>query len=262
MRTGRRGCRLFVAVVGTVYACAGAPALAAAVDGGGSFDDAPLLRAGTFNDTILPQETLFYAVALDEGQRLRVDAEVDLSVGSKGERGDADALGGFGFTFYSPLRERLAAKYVGDPFRAGSDLQRDGDTRRLARVVSAAEADRRKIAGTGAWMGPGVYTFTAAISAVYQDPGAVVEFPLRLRIAIDGPAAAAGATSPGPLGPAAATASTAPDRGARRTRRQRPVDGLARVSNLVVLAAAIAALLAGAMLAGVASRTQRPGPGV
>jgi len=253
MSAGRRRCRRFVVVVGTVYACACAPALAAAVDGGGSFDDAPLLRAGTFSDTILPQETLFYAVALGERQRLQVDAEVDLSVGSKGERGDADALGGFGLMFYSPLRERLAAKYVGDRFRGGSDLQRDGDTRRVARVVSAGVADRRKTAGTGVWMGPGVYTFTAAISDVYQDPGAVVEFPLRLRITIDGPAVPVRSIGPGPLGAAAATASATRGRDAARGSAARD-DGPARVSDLVLLGAALAALLAGAMLAGITTR--------
>ena len=260
MRAGAGRRLLLLVALGAAWASGAAPALAAPVDGGGSFDDAAA-APGTFSDTILPQETLFYAVALDDGQRVQVDAEVDLSVGSKGIRGNAHALGGFGLIFYSPLRERLSAQYVGDPFRGGIDLQRDGDTRRLPRVVSAAVADRRKTAGTGAWTGPGIYTFTAAISAIYQDPGAVVEFPLRLRIAIDGPAAAAGAPTPGPLGAAAASASSAPTRGDERT-RPRPVDGVARVSNLVVLAAAIAALLAGAMLAGIARRLQQPGPDI
>lgn len=259
MRPGLRRRSRFVVLVGTVYACASAPALAAPVDGGGSFDDAPLLRAGTFSDTILPQETLFYSVALGEGQRLQVDADVDLSVGSKGERGEADALGGFGLTFYSPLRERLGAKYVGERFRGGPDLQRDGDTRRVARVVSAAVADRRKTAGTGAWMGPGVYTFTAAISEIFQDAGAVVEFPLRLRITIDGPAVPLRSIGRGPLGAAAATASATPGRDAAGTSAA-TADGPARVSDLVVLGAAVAALLAGALLAGTATRLTRAAP--
>ena len=74
---------LLVALLGAAANLGAEAAVAAPVVGGSSFDDAPLLRAGTYNDTIVPQETLFYAVALGTGQRLRVDAEVDLSGGSR-----------------------------------------------------------------------------------------------------------------------------------------------------------------------------------
>ena len=256
--------RITIAVaVGVTGLSSGPPALAVSIEGGGSFDDAPLVHAGTYHDTILPQETLFYAVALGEGQRLLVDADVDLSPGSKGERGNADALGGFGLTFYTPLRERLPAAYVGDPFRGGSDLQRDGDTRRGPRAVGAAAADRRKAAGTGEWIGPGLYTFTAAISAVYQDTGAVVEFPLRLRVTIEGRPVPPARIGPGPLGEPAAPASAAQAGGADRASSP-PVDAPARVSIGVLLAAAAATFLAGALLAGIASvmtgRAARAGP--
>jgi hypothetical protein len=247
------------ATIVVLLACvaAPAPALAAPVDGGGSFDDAPLLRAGTYIDTILPQETLFYAVALGEGQRLRVDAEVDLSGGSKGERGDADALGGFGLTFYTPLRERLPADYVGPAFRGGSELQSDGDTRRGPRVVGPAVAERRKIAGSGGWIGPGRYTFTAAISAMYADPGAVVEFPLRLQITIQGPAVSVASIGPGPLGRAAAPASAPAGRRSPRARSSSPDDS-AGVPDGIVLVAGVGAFLAGALLAGLAGRRSGP----
>ncbi len=247
---------LFLAALG----CAPSPARAAAVDGGGSFDDAPLLRVGTHTDTILPLETLFYAVAVGEGQRLRLDAAVDLSGGSKNDRGDADALGGFRLTLYSPLRERLDADYVGPPMRGGPDFQSDSDARRGPRVLSAEAADRRKTAGLGPWVGPGIYTFTAAISALFQDPGAIVEFPLRLRITVEGPPVPAGSIGPGPLGAPAAgpAARPTPARGAGPA-APATADGPTRIADAILLAAAAGALLVGALLAGLAGAvTGRP----
>jgi len=250
-----RLCRgaLLVGTLAATWAFGTTPALAAPVDGGGSFDDAPLLRAGSYSDTILPQETLFYAVALGEGQRLRVNADVDLSGGSQGERGDADALGGFGLTLYGPLRERLPAAYVGAPFRGGRELQSDGDTRRGPRVTGAAAADRRKTAGTGEWTGPGIYTFTATISAIHGDTGAVVEFPLRLQITIEGRAVPAARIGHGPLGDPAAAAAVPTGGAARRARPGSP-DAQSRVPDAVVLLAGLGALLAGALLAAGAHR--------
>lgn len=248
----RRG---LIAALAGFCALGSPPAGASVVEGGGSFDDAPLLGEGTYDDTILPQETLFYRVALGEGQRLLVDAGVDLSPGSKGERGDADALGGFGLMFYTPLRERLGTDYVGPPLRGGPDLQSDGDTRRLPRVISAARADRGKIAGTADWTGPGIYTFTAAISAIYGDPGAVVEFPLRLRIAIEGPSPPPGDVGPGPLGePGGAASAASPRQTAAGRSHSSRASGGSGVSDLLLVAAGLAALLAGAVLGGIAGR--------
>ena len=87
----------------------------------------------------------------------------------------------------------------------------------------------------------------------------MVEFPLRLRITIDGPPVPVRSIGPGPLGAAAATATATPDRDDAGTSAS-TVDGPARVSDLVVLCAALAALLAGAMLAGAATRLTRAEP--
>jgi Ca-activated chloride channel family protein len=249
-----------------VAAAQPSPAGATSVDGGGSFDDAPLLRPGTYTDTILPLETLFYAVAVGAGQRLRVSAEVDLRGGSKNDRGDADALGGFGLTLYSPLRERLGGDYVGPLVSGGPDHQSDSDARRGPRVLSANAADRRKIAGSGQWIGPGIYSFTAAVSAIYQDPGAVVEFPLRLQVAVEGPTVPARSVGPGPLGEAAQPAGPRPAAPARSADRAvlASTDRPTRISALALLVAAGGALLAGALLArlagAIARRPHGPSP--
>ena len=63
-----------------------------------------------------------------------------------------------------------------------------------------------------AWRGPGIYTFTAAISDRDGDVGAFVEFPLTLKVTIDGPAPAE-PVGPGPLGVASAAATADTDTG-------------------------------------------------
>ena len=250
---------LLAALLGAAASVGVEAAVAAPVVGGSSFDDAPLLHAGTYHDTIVPQETLFYAVALGTGQRLRVDAEVDLSGGSKTESGHAKAAGGFHLSFRTPLRERLSADYGGDVFRTVGDFARDGDSRIAPRVLSTAAADRRNIRDADAWRGPGVYTFTAAISDLDGDLGAFVEFPLKLRITIHGPVPATPVGS-GPLGavPAAGTADPGVDRsvGSRRTLSAARPDPRAAVSDLGLVIAAAVALLAGVGLGIVALRVR------
>ena len=231
---------------------------AAPVIGGDTFDDAPLLRPGTYNDTILPQETLFYAVALGTGQRLRVDAEVDLSGGSKTEHGHAKAGNGFNLSFQTPLRERLGTDYVGDN---EYDPQRDGDARLTPRVITRAVADRGNIMDAEPWIGPGIYTFTAAISDRDGDVGAFVEFPLRLKITIDGPSPT-GPVGPGPLGvaPAATTADADVGRvvGNRRTQTAARDEPGTRISDAVVVMAGTIALLVGMGLGVAGLRALRP----
>jgi hypothetical protein len=252
---------LLVALLGTATNVRAAAAVAVPVVAGSSFDDAPLLHAGTYNDTIVPQETLFYAVALGVGQRLRVDAEVDLSGGSKTEHGVAKAGGGFHLSFQTPLRDRLWADYGGDVFGTVSDFVRDGDSRIAPRVLSRTAADRRKIMDAEAWRGPGIYTFTAAISDVDGDVGASVEFPLKLRVTIDGPPPA-GPVGPGPLGAVPAATTAGPDvarveRSRRRTPATDRAEPGAAISDLSVVIAAIVALLAGVGL-GVGVSRVRP----
>jgi len=246
---------LLVALLGAVATVGVEAAAAAPVIGGSSFDDAPLLHAGTYNDTIVPQETLFYAVALGTGQRLRVDAEVDLSGGSKTELGHAKASGGFHLLFQTPLRERLPADYGGDVLGTVGDFVRDGDSRIAPRVLSTAAADRRNIMDAEAWRGPGIYTFTAAISDLDGDVGAFVEFPLRLKVTIDGPSPA-DPVRPGPLGavPAAADADVGRVVGDRRTVAANRDEPGAGISDFGLVIAALVALMAGAGLGIVALR--------
>ncbi len=245
----RRVCTVAAALIAS--AGAAAPAVASPVAGGGSFDDAPRLGAGRHQDTILPYETLFYAVELREGQRLTVRAVVDLRPGSKSERGDPDAFGGFGLTLYSPLLERLGndsdPEYESDP-----TLLSDGDAARTPRALSAPRADERKIAGPDDWTGPGTYYVTATMSGFWGDLGAAVEFPLRLDLTIDGPAVPSGSAELGPLDVLQSAPATAGShRSAARAGEHAAPAGSSR------LTAGGAGLLGGALVGGLAGYVAR-----
>jgi hypothetical protein len=183
-----------------------------AVTGGGGFADAQLLHPGIFADTLLPRETLFYAVRLREGQRMRVRATVDLRPGSQTAAG-AKAFGGFALRVYGPLRQALTLEH--QLTSAITDLETDHDAWQTSRVVSFAQALRESAEGEP-WRGPGLYHVTAAVSAIFDDAGAIVEYPLRLQVDVDDRGVApAGATGAGPLdapadagGPIAAGSAT------------------------------------------------------
>ena len=234
------------AASGGVQTAAAAPGTAAKpVSGGGGFGDAPLLAAGIHTDTLLPRETLFYAVALRAGQRLRVHATIDISVGSRGVQDIPDALGGFPvLALFTPLRQRLPNDHGPDD----ADLESETQSAEAVspRVLSAAAAGRAA-ARNEDWTGPGVYHVVVVLSEVTRDLGATVEFPLRLAIEIDG--------SSGPSGPATATASASqgplgdPRAGPTADRRagaRSDGGGTASFDTGLVVGGAAAALLLGA----------------
>ena len=213
------------------------------VSGGGGFADAPLLDAGIHTDTLLPRETLFYAVALRAGQRLRVHAKVDVSVGSRGVQDIPDASSGFlQVALFTPLRQRLPSHYAEDD-EIMLELESRSAEAESPRVLSAAAAGRAAARDEN-WTGPGVYHLAVVLSEITRDLGATVELPLRLAIDIDGPsgpAAATARTSQGPLGDPRA-GPTPDDRTEARS------DGVAAASldTGLVVGGAAAALLLGA----------------
>lgn len=243
--------QLSVAALAATIALASAPVAfgqkAAVVQGGGSFDAAPVLSAGSYTDTILPLETLFYSVALAEGQRLRVDTVVDFSVGTKDSRGVPFAFGGFDLRAFTPLRQGIDAS-AGGELDPDPEMQIDHDRLRVPRVRRAALADRLHAEGPDAWRGPGIYTFTAAISETYGGLGATVEFPLRLTLTIDGPSTPAGGVGPGPFGQSGAAGADAKRRVATAAAPSGGA-GPGRPSAAVLAAGGVGGLVAGALLA-------------
>ena len=234
------------ATVGALLAIAAvtpAAAVAREVTGGGTFAEAPLLGPGTYTDTLLPRETLFYAVRLSAGERLTVRGGVDVSVGNR-SHGISVAAGGFSLDIYTPLHQRLPRDGRLDAYDGDAETDRSGLVG--PRVLSARAADAREIEGSADWTGPGVYHVAAVITST---DAAVVEFPLTFEIQIDGTAAAA--SGPGPLGD--------PHTGPRRTpahpaAQAAPSGG---VALRTVVGAGLAALAVGALLGTVASAVRR-----
>lgn len=99
----QRGLTPFVtlACVALLLALAAPARAATGVRGAGSFNDAPVLRSGTYTDTIRPEETDYYAVRLAPGQRVRVRVRLSPPSGTKG------LLTFFG-RVYDPLRHEAA----------------------------------------------------------------------------------------------------------------------------------------------------------
>jgi hypothetical protein len=230
--------------------CRNASALAApgvdsglsAVTGSGGFDDAPVLGPGEFTDTLLPRETLIYAIRLKAGQHLRLTGTVDLTPGSR-SHGGPDAAGGFALTLFSPLRQRLPSN---ERENAPDDaIDEDVAILDSERVVSFARAAQRATNGED-WSGPGLYHVVAAMSATRSDLGAFVEFPLRLRVQIEdqGPPSAS-VSAAGPL-----DAPDSPAAPAVQVRRSDAPAPQARPSAGLVAIAMIGALLLGALIVG------------
>ena len=243
-----------IIAVGAGFTPSAAVALGQPVMGGGGFDDAPLLKPGIHTDTILPRETLFYAVALREGQRVRVRATIDVGVSSRSVQDLPDAGRGFHeLSIFTPLRQRLPSNTTDDS--PDDDFESKSIEETGPRVRSSAVAGRAAPNGEN-WTGPGVYHLAVVLSRVGSDLGATVELPLRLAIDVDGPSRPSSSreVSPGPLGDTG--------RGAKAGERQRAARGPDAPATSVgagfVGGAALLALLLGlgAGYAGVSRRSR------
>jgi hypothetical protein len=86
------------ALAALLLAVAWAPAAQAqtSVEGGGSFNDAPVVKPGRYTDTLRGSETLFYAIELKRGQKLTAIATVS---------GTTDTTYTVRLQIYSPARE-------------------------------------------------------------------------------------------------------------------------------------------------------------
>jgi Ca-activated chloride channel homolog len=78
------------------------------VQGGGSFNTAPLIQGGQYTDTIKNNETLYYAVTLGEGQRLSFSATI---VGQDDIGVIDDAGANSQLEIFAPDRTSLGSQY-------------------------------------------------------------------------------------------------------------------------------------------------------
>ena len=157
-----------------------APAAAQTTDtpvvGGGSFNAAPILQPGSYSDTVLPAEYIYYAVRVGAGQRLRLSGHTDLSHVELLQLG----VPAVPMTIHSPTRMDVSEFADGQAeanigFKSGASFT--GPT-----VQASGDDDT-----DGPWTGPGVYFIS--VQATYRgasiDPPKA-EIPFHFTIALEG----------------------------------------------------------------------------
>jgi len=150
--------------------------------GGGSFNAAETLGPGTYRDTLLTREFLYYAVDLQPGQRLHVTARADTDAQTFDDTTDVININAFG-----PLRNQLLS--------SKASITRPGETAEL--TTEPAGQDEVADGGTPQ-PGPGRY-YVALFSdwlRTYEPPKA--ELPITFTIAVEGEGGATATPTPSP----------------------------------------------------------------
>lgn len=177
----------------------------APVVGGGSFNSAPILEPGSFHDTILPGEYLYYGFRVAAGQRLRVEL-THPDIGNEDVR-DLGVIFLSG-NVHSPTRTLGFGTSGGDnAFISFGNLE----TKPL--VVTSAEAGADEDDDTsGVWKSAGVYYL--ALHAVWSGNGTrpKAEIPFTFTAAVQGTALpnATPSATPTPTPSATPTAKATP----------------------------------------------------
>ncbi len=234
--------------------------------GGGSFSDALTLEPGTYRDTILPAEQVFYRVKLDFGQRaaLTVDAPAP---GEKLELGRMSYTG-FALDVFGPDRAELS-RTGGEPANSGS-LGPSGTPLLLGEFTPEIRYANRTSTGSGSYSYvklreasiAGYYYFALGRTAekAGEDSSAPVNVRVRLSVTgepggqptyADGAAPGLTATPTTPSGSPSATAAPSPSSGgsAAATKPAVATDGGLAPFLWVGVAVAVVLGAAGALFA-------------
>jgi Ca-activated chloride channel homolog len=180
-----------VAALAAVLLAAAGPARAQRGDavpvaGGGSFNAAPLLEPGTYRDTVLTGEYLYYAFAVAAGQRPHVRVrvlEVDPEIYDR-----ATAL--FAINLHTPQRETLSTPVDEDVAGnghtdAGIVVDDSTGTKPLRWDFYGPPADPfAEAVDESAYEGPG--TWYLSLHSVEPDRERRIEIPVELELAVDG----------------------------------------------------------------------------
>lgn len=152
------------------------------VVGGGSYNDAPLLDPGSFSDTILPGERLFYGFKVEPGQRLHVTARL------RGVSDDAfkDVADVWAVGIETPLREveiqdLVERDVTGNGTLTGSGTARIEFVSKPALTLSAAREEDQTYRGPGTWF-VNFYVATTRSDPIRR------ELPIDLDVAVEGTA--------------------------------------------------------------------------
>jgi Ca-activated chloride channel homolog len=185
--------RAVVAAVALALAAA-APARAQQrepVVGGGSFATAPVLEDGSYRDTLLPGEQLYYGVRVEAGQQLRVRAMM------LEDDQDAYAYDFFGVGIATAAREVEVLEDV-ERDLAGSGTLIDGDRGDpIEFVTPPAKTVRTGLDDVSSYRGPGVWYVTLYLPTQDVEP-VRAEFPVALEVEVSGEAQEDSAPDPTP----------------------------------------------------------------
>jgi Ca-activated chloride channel family protein len=165
------------------------------VVGGGSFLAAPLLENGSYTDTLLPGERLYYGVELQPGQRLRVAGELDVDAGKYDAYADGFSLG-----VQTPLREVDVLDAVGEDITGNSSVTVDLDDR-LEYVTPAVLTKSAAHEDVGVYRGPGTW-YVSLYLTTSDDRPRRIEFPVQLEVEVIGEPEEDPAPEPTPAPPA------------------------------------------------------------
>ena len=148
---------LLIAVLALLVAAPAARAQAP-IAGGGSFNDAPVLASGKYEDTLRGGEQLFYAVQLKAGQKLTAGATVS---------GRTDGSYIMKLALYSPLREKDV--FDGEQSEPYGQADRSASMRVEGQPVGEADSGS---SGDRIYSEPGTYYISLAADDFGSEPGA------------------------------------------------------------------------------------------
>lgn len=149
------------------------------VTGGPSSDEAPVLEPGTYRDTIVSAESLWYAVELQEGQELRARATVGGISGGLDEEDFTVEDDYVEMSMYNTLNEEILDPAPADQCCVGPNAVSVSNT---TGVVSPDETYADE---------PGPYYVQVSIDDRLDDNTRPYEFPLELEFEVTGQAAGA-----------------------------------------------------------------------
>lgn len=152
--------------VGLVALATTSTARPRSIEGGGSFLEAAPVEEGSYRDTILPEETSFYAVDLGVGQKLRVMARMKPEAGVERK----NLLPAYPkLTLYGPDR---------------SERSFDQDAWNVEAPSRQMKVGSRRVAAGGEWP-PGTYFFTLTLGD-QADTLKRREYDLEIKISVRG----------------------------------------------------------------------------
>lgn len=168
---------LLAALAFAVLAAPAAAQDAEPIVGAGSFTTAPIIEPGTYSDTALPEEYLYYAVRLAPGQRLRVELQAGMPVRELNDLGVISVQ----LNIHSPDRSKLSVN--GRTSTVGNDTSPAEVT--TGTVLTSEEA---RTANERRWTGPGVYFIAVYPIAFSGREVSRAQIPIQLTVAVEGEA--------------------------------------------------------------------------